>query len=752
MRHALFAALGLLPLAVSAVTSGDPLKGLVCGAGGVCPQGYVPPLMSNGELSMVIDWTCGMRERNYAGITPAVYWAGRRLSPPGGELFEFGKFNHRVTIDGAQRDFPDTWEQQLDVQRATLFSRNTYTNGLCIESEIIVPLTRNMIAFRRTLVSTAPLPRTVTLEYTFQAPKHPRLTGTWTWDGKQRCAAYACRTYGNTVRNAVITIFKETGEPAEYAVKNDRDATLSATFTLQPGERKTTTFFIQYEDTMDSGELADRIKSTREWVLKNGFAALLREHEQAWSAYYAESSIVVPEPKIQRMIDVAQYHLRANATRWSFPVGIFPSYWQGKYFGWDEMYCHQGLLAANHVAVARRCPEFRKALLKTACARVSHYDSKGKYGARYLWESYEDGRVEGAPQGFWLDHIFHMSNIARSVWTQYLYSGDLDYLKDVGYPVLIECARYYRSHWVYEDSDGTQYIGKCTDLERLGPARERPFMTTCGAIYTLRIAADAAELLHLNLDEAADFRKTADKLVASLPHRDGAYIAYKDCLVPSVATLGGLFPYPIFDKHSDLQREAAYRFIRNGRAAGNMYPVGKKVCPWYAGKMAVAMTLLEDNTEPIRLLREVAEVTGLFGETFEINEPGAVVTHPWFSTAAGNVIVALCQMLLHNAGDEMRLGIGVPNEWKDYAFRLPAYGGLLVDAHVKDGRLATLSLTPNATAQKNQSLTLVCREGLLPADGFSAACVKNRTRKDGKVYVSLSVEGPVSLIDTVKKQ
>jgi len=748
----LFVALGLLPLAVSAATGGDPLKGLVCGTGDACPQGYVPPLLGNGELSMTVDWTCGMRERSYAGIRPAIYWAGRRLPPPDGGLFEFGKFNHRVIIGGVLRDYPDVWEQELDVRRATLFSRNSYTNGLRIESEIIVPLTRNLIAFRRTLVSTATAPLEVTLDYIFQAPKHPRLTGTWAWRKETRYAVYSCRTYGNDIRDAMIAAYKGADEPAHYTVKNDRDATLSATFTLQPGERKVTTFFIQYEDTLDSGKLADRIQNTRQWVWDNGFNALLREHEQAWAAYHGESSIEVPEPKIQRMIDVAQYHLRVNATRWSFPVGIFPGHWHGKYFGWDEMFCHQGLLLANHVAVARRCPEFRKALLKTACARVSHYSRKGKYGARYLWESYEDGRVEGAPQGFWLDHIFHMSNIAKSVWTQYLYSGDLEYLQKVGYPVLIECARYYRSHWVYEDSDGTWYIGKCTDLERLGPARERPFMTTCGAIYTLRAAADAAERLHMNLDEAADFRTTADKLVASLPHRDGAYIAYKNCTVPSVATLGGLFPYPIFDKSNDLQREAAYRFIRDGRLAGNMYPVGKQICPWYAGKMAVAMTLLEDNVEPVKLLREAAGVTGLFGETFEINEPGTVVAHPWFSTASGNVLVALCHMLLHNAGDELRLGIGVPDEWKNYAFRLPAHGGLLADACVKDGRLATLRLTPNATVKKPQSFTLVFREGMLPAAGLSASCVKTQTREDGKVYVALAVNGPVTLLEAGKNQ
>jgi len=173
-----------------------------------------------------------------------------------------------------------------------------------------------------------------------------------------------------------------------------------------------------------------------------------------------------------------------------FPVGIFPFHWQGKYFGFDEMYIHDGLVSSGHFSVARRCPDWRYAVMHRALTRQSHYTKRGKYGARWLWMSLEEGDVETAGIGFWMDHIFAMGSIARSAWTQYAYSGDRDSLEKVGYPIVLECARFYRNNWILEGPDGVAWIGRCTDLERLGPSKDKAFLSTCSAIYALRVAAD----------------------------------------------------------------------------------------------------------------------------------------------------------------------------------------------------------------------------------------------------------------------
>ena len=87
-----------------------------------------------------------------------------------------------------------------------------------------------------------------------------------------------------------------------------------------------------------------------------------------------------------------------------------------------------------------------------------------------------------AKNGFWLEHIFHMSAVARSCRLVASYMDDDEYLRAKAYPVIRECARFFRNHCIYDMPDGSSFVCKCTDLERLKSGRERPFMTTCGAI------------------------------------------------------------------------------------------------------------------------------------------------------------------------------------------------------------------------------------------------------------------------------
>jgi hypothetical protein len=166
----------------------------------------------------------------------------------------------------------------------------------------------------------------------------------------------------------------------------------------------------------------------------------------------------------------------------------------------------------NEIGLARRCPDFRHRLLPVAEGRMG---GDGQFGARWTWETLEDGLVEGAPQGMWLDHVFHMGTIARTAWMQYTYSGDRKYLEDCGFPILRGCARFFSKNIVYKDSKGNMYIGKCTDFERLGPGAEKPFMTTVGAVYALRCAADAASIIGAEGEEANGWRNIADALVLS---------------------------------------------------------------------------------------------------------------------------------------------------------------------------------------------------------------------------------------------
>ena len=105
------------------------------------------------------------------------------------------------------------------------------------------------------------------------------------------------------------------------------------------------------------------------------------------------------------------------------------------------------------------------------------------------------------------------------------------------------------------------------------------------------------------------------------------------------------------------------------------------------------MIVLGDRQEPYRWLSEAASAQGLFGETWEINEPG-VRFHPWFTTASGMCAYALAQMLVAEIDGTLHIAPGVPEEWKDYAFSLPSSTGVWVDCEVRDGRLEKLAFRP----------------------------------------------------------
>jgi hypothetical protein len=131
-----------------------------------------------------------------------------------------------------------------------------------------------------------------------------------------------------------------------------------------------------------------------------------------------------------------------------------------------------------------------------------------------------------------------------------------------------------------------------------------------------------------------------------------------------------------------------------------MYPVGNAVCPWYAGWMAAALALLGDRSEPEKLLLEAAGTAGCFGDLFEINEPGSVVRTPWFSTASGNVVYAMNQMLVQSKDNAIMIAPAIPLTWKDFSFRLACYGNLTTEVKVENGQMTKLVLKPGSNKEE----------------------------------------------------
>ena len=600
---------------------------------------YVPPPLGNGDLSLQIDYQGMQYARRYCGMLPHIRRAGIRYDSAPFNFCPFGYFDQE--INGAWE--PDEWTQTLDLERGLVSTDCEYRRlKLNVHTDVFCHFEHNIIAIRKQL----------------STEQH--------FEFKYHLAAKRLKVRPEICDAGLLlkTEFDAGSIRRENIYVTCAGADLEASWTdgcySLAGTMTECIFFIAF------GEEAQKL------VRDSGFEELFRSHCEKWADYWRISFIDVPSEGIRKTWYTAQYHLKISSTKWSIPTGLFDSHWHGRFFGFDEYFIQQGLLSSGHVKEARKISEFRASILGSARFRATSGVSTDNGGAFYPWETLENGS-EGAPRGYWFEHIFHNVNIALGCCEVFQYTQDLDFLRSRGYPVIRACALncLYRS--VYQFGERV-IIGKVTDMERLGTDHENAFMTTCGVIYLFRKAAECAARLKVDRDYQKQWRILADKLAANLPHDAEKYIPYPGCPTGSIGQLGGYYPYPILSREDRLGRNAFDDFIANERKIGNMYEGGQSVCAWYAIWETMAYLQLGEGEKALAKLEWLSTQTGVFSELFEIYERGM---RPWFTTAEGAFIHAVDRLLLPEETS------GIPPAWsagwENFSFRLCSPAGKILD-------------------------------------------------------------------------
>jgi hypothetical protein len=646
---------------------------------------YAPVLLGNGDLCALVDYR-GAQFQNkelYERIKgtglffPMVCRAGRRYDTPDRALFTPGHFEDNSAE-------PESWEQTLDIGGAVSESCCRTKAGE-ISSMVLVHAARNIVAIRKRF--TAGSRAGYTFKYFFSPggtdspPKRTVFKSSELPGGIE----LLYELDGRELYRGSIALLASV--PAKCRAEGN---VLFMEWTEAPRELD---IFICYADSGFGADFPGESESLKKTVRKEGFDGLLASHTAEWRDFWSKSLLEFPDREILKTYRVAAYNLKCYSTRWSIPVGVFPSHWRGLYFGFT--FFNPALCASGHMAEARRVPEFWRSVLDHAVMRTSHAQlSYPSAGARFSWLSDEFGE-EGASPRFWIDHYLHMCSVSLETWTYYLYSSDAVFLEKTAYPILKNCADFFIIQAIYELKGGRVVVGRNTDLERLGPARENAFLTTCGAIAVLEWAADAADLLGVDGGLAVKWRTTAEKLRENLPHDGEKYLPYAGCEERSIAVTGGLYPYGVLPADDPKQLAALEDFRSFGIAsAGNMLRAGKGLCAWYAAWLAAVMARLGRSGESLSFLNAAVGMTGYFNEIFEINEPGEHVSVPWCSSCPGTFFQAVHEMFLICRNDSIHISPAVPEGWGDYHFRLRAYDDLTVEVEVRNGKPAKLALTP----------------------------------------------------------
>lgn len=652
-------------------------------------QEYVAPILGNGEMALQVDYEGGMAsERRSQKIchnpSMKIWWAGRRDADH--TLLPFGYFGQKLVVENEQAKLRQ-YAQELDTQRAVITSECEYNGGIGITSAVAIHHDHNLIMVNRSI----------------DCEKDTRYIFEYVLDNQDRyfqqqaCVcpdgsiAIAYTTAWN--RRGIIRLFSDARMKVEI-----KDHVYSMACDIVKGKREIACYLL-FCDNVDTNDYMDVSESIRIDVIKRGFGQLLEEHSAGWENYYAEGFAKTDDMRINEVYRTAQYHLKCYTTPWSIPVGLCDALWQGRYFAFDEFYMLMALLSSNHINAAYRIPLFRAAGLKKAIKRGSAASSIQE--AHYPWETLETGD-EGCSPGYWCDHVFHMACIACGEYYYYQFTGDKQFLRDKGYPVIKACASFYINHMLYEVSDGRLIVGKCTDLERLGSSVANAYMTTCGVIKTQKIFCEMAELLGIDLAMASECADKAERLMEALPNDGEKYIPYEGCTEVSVGLMGGLYPFDVVEKSSSLQRRGIQSYLLSEYEKGNMYAVGNGVCPWYMAWKAIVHERLEEVDNAYSAIKRAADNAGNFAEMYEINDiSGNTIYRPWFATAAGMFIQAVNEMMLSYREGILYIAPTVPETMKNFTFKLAAAGGITAEVVVCKGEVEKLTLMQNSNFTRN---------------------------------------------------
>jgi trehalose/maltose hydrolase-like predicted phosphorylase len=183
--------------------------------------------------------------------------------------------------------------------------------------------------------------------------------------------------------------------------------------------------------------------------------AVISRHMELWSELWKGDIEIEGDLESQQDIRLALYHLysfaRDDSNLSIAPMGLSAQGYNGHIF-WDtELWMYPPLLVFNQ-GIAKSLLNYRFDRLEMAKKKAQNY---GYEGAMFPWESDDTGE-EATPTwaltGTFEHHI--TADIAIAFWNYYRTTGDKEWLKERGFPVLNEVADFWTSRSV-QNADGS---------------------------------------------------------------------------------------------------------------------------------------------------------------------------------------------------------------------------------------------------------------------------------------------------------
>ena len=227
---------------------------------------------------------------------------------------------------------------------------------------------------------------------------------------------------------------------------------------------------------------------------ERGYITLRSASDAAWARCGAPTSRCPATAKPAAPVRAAYFSLMASVragTPWApSPGGLSSDGYNGHVFWDSETWMYPTILATR-----RRWPAPCCSTGSTGCRRLPQREATGLEGARYPWESALSGNEETPAARHTGDLEVHISaDIALATWQYWLATGDRDWLRDKGWPMLRGIADFWVSR-SERNPDGSRSITDIIPPDEYAEHVDDSIYTNVGARDALRIATRVARLV-----------------------------------------------------------------------------------------------------------------------------------------------------------------------------------------------------------------------------------------------------------------
>ncbi|MFX0576309.1 discoidin domain-containing protein [Nocardia nepalensis] len=310
------------------------------------------------------------------------------------------------------------------------------------------------------------------------------------------------RTDGTDVSGDIVSVLRPGQGIQSSAIQQtpstrDLSAHQDVRFPVQDGGTYQVTKFVGVDTTRTASDPAAAAFEAAQRAVRSGWAQLLANTSAAWRARWRGDIEAPGQPDVQTWARGALYSLYSSTNSQQdnsiSPVGLSSDNYAGAVF-WDaDIWIFPGLLQLAP-ELAKSVVEYRYRTLPAAQANARRL---GYRGAFYPWTSASRGDLDECHS--WdpphcRTQIHLQGDVSLAAWQYYTATGDTDYLRNRGWPIMRGLAEFWASR-VTRNDDDSYSIRDVAGPDEYSNGVNDAVYTNAVAALALRHAAQAAEIL-----------------------------------------------------------------------------------------------------------------------------------------------------------------------------------------------------------------------------------------------------------------